>query len=149
MNKKLNSQHISIGKDLSINYDINIGDKILIMSPTGIETIVGSLPKQETYIVDSVFDSGISDFDQNIAFINIKDLENLFNLEQEINEAGKSIKTKSVLGDIRDRDIMEKLFSEYYWQKLRKRKEMKGNKDELFTDKDARTKYHICWCNLI
>ena len=81
-NKKLNSQHISIGKDLSINYDINIGDKILIMSTTGIETIVGSLPKQETYIVDSVFDSGISDFDQNIAFININDLENLFNLDE-------------------------------------------------------------------
>ena len=81
-NKKLNSQHISIGKDLSIHYDINIGDKILIMSPTGIETIVGSLPKQETYIVDSVFDSGISDFDQNIAFININDLENLFNLDE-------------------------------------------------------------------
>ena len=81
-NKKLNSQHISIGKHLSINYDINIGDKILIMSPTGIETIVGSLPKQETYIVDSVFDSGISDFDQNIAFININDLENLFNLDE-------------------------------------------------------------------
>ena len=52
------------------------------MSPTGIETIVGNLPKQETYIVDSVFDSGISDFDQNIAFININDLENLFNLDE-------------------------------------------------------------------
>ena len=35
------------------------------MSPTGIETIVGNLPKQESYIVDSVFDSGISDFDKN------------------------------------------------------------------------------------
>ena len=74
-NGKLISKHISIGKELSINFNINIGDKVLIMSPSGVQTIVGNLPKQETYIVDSIFDSGLADFDQNIAFINIKDLE--------------------------------------------------------------------------
>ena len=43
-----------------------------------------------------------------------------------------------------------KLFSENYWQKLQKKiKGNKGNKDELFTDRDARTKYQICWCDLI
>ena len=52
------------------------------MSPSGVQTIIGNLPKQETYIVDSIFDSGLADFDQNIAFINIKDLENLFDLEE-------------------------------------------------------------------
>ena len=30
------------------------------MSPSGIETIIGSLPKQETFIVNSIFDSGLS-----------------------------------------------------------------------------------------
>ena len=82
-NKKLNSKFISIGKELSLNYDIEVGDKILIMSPSGIQTIVGNLPKQESYIVDSIFDSGLSDFDQNIAFINIYDLENLFDLDKK------------------------------------------------------------------
>ena len=81
-NKKLNPSFISIGKELSFNFDIKIGDKVLIMSPSGIQTIIGNLPKQETYIVDSIFDSGLSDFDQNIAFINIKDLENLFDLDK-------------------------------------------------------------------
>ena len=81
-NRKLISKFISIGKELSINFNINIGDKVLIMSPSGVQTIVGNLPKQETYIVDSIFDSGLSDFDQNIAFINIKDLENLFDLDE-------------------------------------------------------------------
>ena len=80
-NKKLNPSYISIGKDLSFNYDIKIGDKILIMSPTGVQTIVGNLPKQKTYIVDSIFDSEISDFDQNVAFINLNDLETLFDLK--------------------------------------------------------------------
>ena len=81
-NRKLNSKFISIGKELSFNFDIKIGDKVLIMSPSGVQTIIGNLPKQETYIVDSIFDSGLSDFDQNIAFINIKDLENLFDLDE-------------------------------------------------------------------
>ena len=80
-NKKLNPSFISIGKELSLNYNIKIGDKILIMSPTGVETIVGNLPKQKTYIVDSIFDSEIADFDQNVAFINLNDLENLFDLK--------------------------------------------------------------------
>ena len=51
------------------------------MSPTGVQTIVGNLPKQKTYIVDSIFDSEISDFDQNVAFINLNDLETLFDLK--------------------------------------------------------------------
>jgi len=120
-NKKLNSQHISIGKDLSIHYDINIGDKILIMSPTGIETIVGSLPKQETYIVDSVFDSGISDFDQNIAFININDLENLFNLDE--NSRSLEIYFNDPKKIELKKKILQEIFQEehvYTWSDLNK-----------------------------
>ena len=32
------------------------------MSPSSIETIVGNLPKQQTFIVSSIFDSGLSRF---------------------------------------------------------------------------------------
>ena len=120
-NKKLNSQHISIGKDLSIHFDINIGDKILIMSPTGIETIVGSLPKQETYIVDSVFVSGISNFDQNIAFININDLENLFNLDE--NSRSLEIYFNDPKKIELKKKILQKIFQEehvYTWSDLNK-----------------------------
>ena len=81
-NKRMNTKFISIGKELSYNYDIKVGDKVLIMSPQGVETIIGNLPRQETFIVDSIFDSEILDFDLNVAFINLYDLENLFNLEK-------------------------------------------------------------------
>ena len=80
-NKNLNSKHISIGKELSFTLDVGIGDKIILMSPFGVETIVGALPKQESYIIDSIFDSGLFEFDQNVVFMNIVDLENLFNLD--------------------------------------------------------------------
>jgi len=70
---------ISIGKELSFNFDIGIGDKIAIMSPSGVQTIVGTLPKQEIFEIISIFDSGLADFNKNIAYINLSSLENLFN----------------------------------------------------------------------
>ena len=80
--KNLNEKFISIGNQLSFDYNISIGDKLLIMSPSGEETILGNLPKQETYIVDSIFDSEIAEFDRSVAFININNLENLFDLKK-------------------------------------------------------------------
>ena len=80
---QLTKNSISIGKELSFNLDLSVGDKVSIMSPVGIETIIGSLPRQETFIISSIFDSGLADFDANIAFINLNTLENFFNLKKE------------------------------------------------------------------
>jgi len=74
---------ISIGKELSFNLGLNVGDRVSIMSPAGIETIIGRLPKQETFIISSIFDSGLADFDANIAFINLDTLESFFDLDKE------------------------------------------------------------------
>ena len=41
---------ISIGKELSFSLDVRIGDKITIMSPVGIETIIGNIPKQKNFM---------------------------------------------------------------------------------------------------
>jgi len=79
--KKLIEDGISIGKTLSIDYNLNLGDKISIMSTNGIQTIVGSMPRQETFLITSIFDSGLSDFDRNIVFLNIETLENSFDVE--------------------------------------------------------------------
>ena len=51
------------------------------MSSSGVETIIGSLPKQRTFIVASLFESGLVDFDNNIAFINLNTLEEFFDLQ--------------------------------------------------------------------
>ena len=80
---QLIKNNISIGKELSFDLDVKIGDKISIMSPIGIETIIGSLPKQEIFLISSIFDSGLDDFDRNIAFINLNTLESFFNLDKE------------------------------------------------------------------
>ena len=82
-NHILKKNYISIGKELSFTLDLNIGDSVTLMSSSGIETIIGNLPKQKTFLVSSIFESGLIDFDNNIAFINLETLEEFFNLDEK------------------------------------------------------------------
>ncbi len=70
----LKNNSISIGKDLSFLFNIDI----TIMSPSGVQTIVGSFPRQDKFEVISIFDSGIGEFNENVAYINLNTLEDFF-----------------------------------------------------------------------
>ncbi len=79
----LEKNSISIGNELSFSLNLKIGDEITILSPSGVETIIGSMPKQKTFIVTSIFNSGLAEFDNNIALINLSTLEGFFGFQQE------------------------------------------------------------------
>ena len=80
---RLDQESISIGEELSLDLNVGIGDKLSIISPSGIDTIVGKLPKQQVFVVSSIFKSGLIEFDRNVAFININSLESFFNLDHD------------------------------------------------------------------
>ena len=120
-NKKLNIKHISIGKELSYIINAKIGDKIVIMSPFGINTIVGALPKQEAYIVDSIFESGLIEFDQSVAFLNIRDIEELFNLDVDSRYFEIFLKNPKNISS--EKKILKNIFNEeliYTWDEQNK-----------------------------
>jgi len=77
--KELKDNAISIGRELSFNLNLDIGDSVNLMSPSGVQTIVGSLPKQKTFKVNSIFDSGLANFNENVVYINLNTLEDFFN----------------------------------------------------------------------
>ena len=79
----LTGNFISIGKELRFTLGIDVGDDITLMSPSGVETIIGNLPKQKIFTVISIFDSGLADFDNNIAFINLETLEEFFGIAKD------------------------------------------------------------------
>ena len=79
----LYENNISIGKELSFELNLKLGDKIMIMSPSGIQTIVGDLPKQQSFIIHSIYDSGLAEFNKNVAFININTLDVFFDLSKK------------------------------------------------------------------
>ena len=79
----LEKNSISIGNELSFSLNLKIGDEITILSPSGVQTIIGSMPNQKTFIVTSIFNSGLAEFDNNIALINLSTLEDFFGFKKE------------------------------------------------------------------
>ena len=115
----LTKNSISIGKELSFSLDIDLGDTITIMSSSGIETIIGNLPKQKKFTVVSLFESGLADFDNNIAFINLDTLEEFFNLDK--NSRNLEIYLKDPKNIAHQKKIVQKIFPDdfvYSWSDM-------------------------------
>ena len=107
-NKIIEKNSISIGKELSFNLNLDIGDNITIMSSSGVDTIIGSLPKQKTFTVTSIFESGLVDFDNNIIFLNLETLEEFSNLS--INDRNLEIYLKKPQNIENQKIIVQKIF---------------------------------------
>ena len=70
------------------------------------------MPKQKTFKVTSLYESGLIDFDSNIAFINLNTLEEFFNLNS--NERNLEIYFKNPQ-NIENKKI---LFKKFFLQNL-------------------------------
>jgi lipoprotein-releasing system permease protein len=89
------------------------------MSSSGIETIIGNIPKQKTFTVVSIFESGLVDFDNNIAFINLSTLEEFFNLDR--NNRNLEIYLKNPQNINNQKKIVQKIFPNefvYTWSDM-------------------------------
>ena len=77
------SNKVFIGSELAFNLNLKIGDTINLMTSSFVGTPLGNLPKQESFRVAGIFNTGFIDFDQNIIFINIADALSIFNKDDK------------------------------------------------------------------
>ena len=80
---KIKNNEVVVGKQLAIDLNLQVGDKINLLSSSFISTPFGGLPKQEAYIVQGIFSSGFYEFDQNVIFLNLNQTLNFFNKTEE------------------------------------------------------------------
>ncbi len=70
---------IMIGGELAYNLNLEIGDKINIVSSSFIDTPFGSIPKQDSFEIAGFFNSGFYEFDRNLIYIELSDSRSIFN----------------------------------------------------------------------
>ena len=78
-----NNNQVFIGTELAYNLNLKEGDKISLMSSAFVATPLGSLPKQESFIIAGTFTTGFLEFDQNIIFLRIEDVLSIFDKEEK------------------------------------------------------------------
>jgi lipoprotein-releasing system permease protein len=118
---KIKKKEIIVGKELAIELNLAVGDKINLLSSAYISTPFGSLPKKETYSVSGVFSSGFYEFDKNVVFLNLEEALYFFdktqddiNLEVYLSNPLKANDIKNEIG------IMNNNFYIYSWIDLNK-----------------------------
>ena len=118
---KIKKGQIIVGKELAIELNLAVGDKINLLSSVYISTPFGGLPKQESYTIEGIFSSGFYEFDKNVVFLNLDETLYFFdktkrdiNLEVYLPNPLKANDVKDEIG------IMNNNFYVYSWIDLNK-----------------------------
>ena len=69
---------VMIGGELAYNLNLEIGDKINIVSSSFIDTPFGSIPMQDNFRIAGFFNSGFYEFDQNLIYLELNDSRSIF-----------------------------------------------------------------------
>jgi lipoprotein-releasing system permease protein len=75
------SFNIILGVDLARALGVRVGDSVVAITPQGVVTPAGALPRIKSFTVSGIFDAGMAEFDNGLAFVNIGDAERLYRLE--------------------------------------------------------------------
>jgi len=71
---------IIIGKELAKNLGVFLYDTLYIVSPMGISTPVGLVPRMKKFLVVGIFESGFYEYDISLAYASLRDTQEFLNL---------------------------------------------------------------------
>jgi lipoprotein-releasing system permease protein len=70
-----------LGSELARALGVRVGDSVVAITPQGVVTPAGTLPRIKTFTVSGIFEVGMYEFDSGLALVNLEDAERLYRLE--------------------------------------------------------------------
>ncbi|MDI6641379.1 MAG: ABC transporter permease [Elusimicrobiota bacterium] len=102
---------IVLGKVLSRTLNAGVGEKVFLVSLSG--SFISPIPKIETLTVSGIFDSGMYDYDANMAYTSIKTAQKIFGLPDIA--TGISVKIKNADKAVEIAKEIRYLLGNKYW----------------------------------
>ena len=91
------SNGVILGLYLANMLDVGLNDSIKIISPEINTTIIGAIPKMKTYKVVGLFQSGLYEYDSNVAFLPLKMGQIQFNQRNMVSSIEIELKNNNVI----------------------------------------------------
>lgn len=91
------SNGVILGLYLANMLDVGLNDNIKIISPEINTTIIGAIPKMKTYKVVGLFQSGLYEYDSNVAFLPLKMGQIQFNQRNMVSSIEIELKNNNVI----------------------------------------------------
>jgi lipoprotein-releasing system permease protein len=70
-----------IGAEIARALGVRVGDSVVAITPQGVVTPAGALPRIKSFTVSGIFELGMYEFDSGLVFVNIEDAEKLYRME--------------------------------------------------------------------
>ena len=113
---------ILIGKELAKHLGVYLFETVTVVSPMGISTPMGMIPKMKRFLVAGVFDSGFYEYDSTLAYISLPDAQEFLNMKGMV--TGLEIKVDDIYqADVIAREMEKKLGYPYWarnWMEMNK-----------------------------
>jgi len=113
---------VLIGKELAKNLGIYLYDPLTVISPMGISTPMGMIPKMKRFLVVGIFDSGFYEYDSTLAYISLTDAQEFLQMKGLV--TGLEIKVNDIYqADVIAGNIASKLGRPYWarnWMEMNK-----------------------------
>ena len=72
---------IFVGKELAQNLGVMLGDTVVVVSPAGTLTPMGTGPPMKKFRVTGIFDSGMYEYDTSLAYISLKNAQKFLGMD--------------------------------------------------------------------
>ena len=104
---------IVIGRELAKNLGVFLFETVHIVSPSGVATPMGMVPRMKPFVVVGIFESGFYEYDSTLAFISLKTCQEFLNMGDLV--TGIEIRVDDIYKADKIAKSIEKKLGYPYW----------------------------------
>jgi lipoprotein-releasing system permease protein len=75
---------IVLGAELAKSLDVNVGDRVIVVTPIRRMTPLGVMPRMRPFKVQGIFAAGMYEYDRNLAYMHLEDAARLYRMDDKV-----------------------------------------------------------------